>query len=101
MTNTASSLDTVVLTRVAEQLKLDPGVAGAALNLMREGNPIPFLARYRRASIEGLMPVMWTMPPGVWSLYDSRVIYLPYDLMDIYDPMKAFDPSAQRTWMRT
>ena len=29
-------------------------------------------------------------------LYDNRVIYLPYDLMDIYDPMKVF---AQRTWM--
>ncbi|RKZ14134.1 hypothetical protein DRQ50_09500, partial [bacterium] len=32
-------------------------------------------------------------------LYDNRVIYLPYDLLDTYDPMKAFDPIAQRTWM--
>jgi len=54
MNDTTASLETAVVSRVAEQLRLDPTIAGQALQLIEEGKPIPYLARYRREDVGGL-----------------------------------------------
>ncbi|MGQ0614569.1 MAG: S1 RNA-binding domain-containing protein [Planctomycetaceae bacterium] len=47
-------MESAVLERLAGEFNLDPAVVGAALRLLRAGEPIPFLARYRRESVGGL-----------------------------------------------
>jgi len=49
-----SSLDSVVVSRVAEQLKLDVGIVARALKLLRDGLPVSYLSRYRRDGVGGL-----------------------------------------------
>ena len=48
------SLESVVIARVAELLKLDERIVANALPLVEAGNPIPYLARYRRVDVRGL-----------------------------------------------
>ncbi|MHC4931039.1 MAG: helix-hairpin-helix domain-containing protein [Planctomycetota bacterium] len=54
MTEDPPSLESVVVSRVAERLKFDPGVVGRVLERLGEAKPIPFLARYRRDEVGGL-----------------------------------------------
>lgn len=54
MTDPTPSLEAIVAARAAEELRLDPALAERALALLAEGNPIPYLARYRREAVGGL-----------------------------------------------
>jgi len=54
MSEEAPSLESVVASAVAARFKLDPGVVAAALRLLGQGKPIPYLARYRREHVGGL-----------------------------------------------
>lgn len=54
MSGTAPSLDEVVAAGVAERRKLDAQVVTRVLQLLGEGKPVPYLARYRREQVGGL-----------------------------------------------
>jgi uncharacterized protein len=54
MIDNTQSLESVVVSRVAERFKLDPSTVGSALRLLTEGAPIPYLVRYRREDVGGL-----------------------------------------------
>jgi uncharacterized protein len=54
MIESVPSLDAIVAARVAQRRELDAPVVARALELIRAGHPIPYLARYRRDDVGGL-----------------------------------------------
>ena len=48
------SLESVVVKRVAEHLKLDEHIVASALPLVERNEPLPYLARYKRVEVGGL-----------------------------------------------
>ena len=54
MSQTPASLEEVVSTRVAERRRLDATIVRRALDLLAQGQPAPYLARYRRDEVGGL-----------------------------------------------
>ena len=55
--------------RIAKELSVTPAHAGAALDLIDEGNTIPFIARYRKEATG-------SMDDGVLRALDERYAYL-------------------------
>jgi uncharacterized protein len=54
MSETVPSLDAVVADRLAASWQIESGTVFRALELIRTGNPLPYLARYRCADVGGL-----------------------------------------------
>ncbi|MEE8104717.1 MAG: Tex-like N-terminal domain-containing protein [Planctomycetota bacterium] len=54
MTTPHATLDEAIAAAVSKRFKLDPAIAGKALQCMAGGSPVPYLARYKREAVGGL-----------------------------------------------
>ena len=54
MTTPQATLDEAITAAVSKRFKLDPAIAGKALQCMAGGSPVPYLARYNREAVGGL-----------------------------------------------